>query len=227
MSARILWVPSLAAVESEAFREAVKDWARVESFDLPGTGSIEAAVAVAAAKVAQLGWDTYAIAGESYAQAVAGELAAAQAERVEAVALGHATARFVVEGDRAAVNPAVFQALRQMLDTDYMSFARAITQVSGGAITDEAMDAFVAAVPQHLARTWMTTLVENRPVMAAGLRDIDVPVLLAEHRGCFMWTREGFEDAVAAVPQATALTCELPPTLDPRFQGALRELIAG
>ena len=226
MSARILWVPSLAAVEREAFREAVSDWATVESFDLPGTPAIEDATAAAAARVDELGWDRYVIAGESYAQAVAVQLASAHAERLDAVALGHAVAEFVVEGDRAAVNPAVFEALRQLLETDYMSFARAITQVSGGAITDEAMEAFVAAVPQSVATTWMTALVDTRPVMAAGLRDVQVPVLMAEHRGCFMWTHEAFEDACAAVPHAMSLTCDTPPTLDPGFQDALRELVA-
>jgi hypothetical protein len=53
-----------------------------------------------------------------------------------------------------------------------------------------------------------------------------VPVLLGEHRGCFMWTREAFEDAVAAVPHARSISCDAPPTLDPRFQDALRELVA-
>jgi pimeloyl-ACP methyl ester carboxylesterase len=226
VSTRILFVPALAAVEREAFREMAQDWATVESFDLPASSSIDEAVAAAAARVDELGWERYAIAGESYSQAVAVALATMHADRLDGVALGHAVAHFVVEGDRAAVNPAVFQALRQLLETDYMAFARAITQVSGGAITDEAMEAFVASVPQPVARAWMTTLVESRPPMAAGLRDVDVPVLLGEHRGCFMWTHEGFEDAVAAVPHARAMSCEAPPMLDSNFHSALRELIA-
>jgi pimeloyl-ACP methyl ester carboxylesterase len=225
VSARILWVPSLAAVERNAFAEAVRDWAAVESFDLPREASTEAAVATAVARVDQLGWERYAIASESWGQTVAAELAAADADRVEAVALGHAAARFLVEGERAAVNPAVFEAMRQLLNTDYMAFARAVTQVSGGAITDEAMEAFVAAVPQSDARARLTRLVDGAPIMAARLHDVDVPILLGEHRGCFLWTHEGFEDAVAAVPHAQPFTCDVPPTLDPRFHDALRALI--
>ena len=49
-------------------------------------------------------------------------------------------------------------------------------------------------------------------------------MLLAQHTDCVLWTAEGFEDIVAAVPHATVVRCAQIPVFDEAFGGALREL---
>jgi hypothetical protein len=53
-----------------------------------------------------------------------------------------------------------------------------------------------------------------------------LPTLLARHKGCLLFTDEGFEDAVAAFPEATAMTCAEKPGTSHEFAAALREFCA-
>jgi hypothetical protein len=55
-----------------------------------------------------------------------------------------------------------------------------------------------------------------------GLRRLDVPLLFAQHEGCVAFTSEGFEDAVAAFPEARTLRVPVGPNLSPEFADELR-----
>jgi hypothetical protein len=55
---------------------------------------------------------------------------------------------------------------------------------------------------------------------------LDCPLLLAQHEGCLMSTEEGFEDAVAAFPQARTISVPEAPENSPQFAEALRAFCA-
>jgi hypothetical protein len=55
------------------------------------------------------------------------------------------------------------------------------------------------------------------------IRDVDVPLLFAKHEGCIGSTEEGFEDAVAAFPQARVVSAPDAPSVSPEFAEALHE----
>jgi hypothetical protein len=51
-------------------------------------------------------------------------------------------------------------------------------------------------------------------------------MLLARHNGCLLFTDEGFEDAVAAFPEAVSVPCAVKPGTSPEFAEVLREFCA-
>ncbi len=55
------------------------------------------------------------------------------------------------------------------------------------------------------------------------LRDLGVPLLLVEHRGCLMWTHEGFEAVTAAFPDARTAAMDVKPSVNPEFAELLRD----
>jgi len=59
--------------------------------------------------------------------------------------------------------------------------------------------------------------------MGPRLAALDVPMLLAQHKGCLMFTNEGFEEAVAAFPEAQVHRCAAKPSTSPEFAQLLRE----
>jgi hypothetical protein len=53
---------------------------------------------------------------------------------------------------------------------------------------------------------------------------LDVPLLLAEHRDCLLWTPESFKDMKTRFPEARTCVCSEKPSVSPVFAEALREL---
>ena len=58
------------------------------------------------------------------------------------------------------------------------------------------------------------------------LRKLAVPLLFAQHKECGLWMPEGFEDAVAAFPEARTLVVDENPGSSPEFAAELREFAA-
>jgi hypothetical protein len=54
------------------------------------------------------------------------------------------------------------------------------------------------------------------------LVESDVPLLLAQHKGCLLFTEEGFRDAVAALPRARSVAVTDKPSTSPEFAQVLR-----
>ena len=52
-------------------------------------------------------------------------------------------------------------------------------------------------------------------------------MLLVEHAGCLMWTREGFEDAIAALPDAIRTSVDQKPSVSPAFAAMLKDFVEG
>jgi hypothetical protein len=50
-----------------------------------------------------------------------------------------------------------------------------------------------------------------------------VPLLLAKHQGCLLYTDEGFEDATKALPHAHPVSLSEKPSTTPEFAEVLEE----
>jgi hypothetical protein len=59
--------------------------------------------------------------------------------------------------------------------------------------------------------------------IGAVLRDVDCPLLLAKHEGCLGFTAEGYEDAVAAFPDARTISTPEACAVSDEFAAAVRE----
>jgi hypothetical protein len=115
--------------------------------------------------------------------------------------------------------------------TDPRSFVRQFFKMTAGeglvgGYGDDMVDEYMRRVPLELGIPFFDTAAVDEEGLAERLADVDVPVLLAQHKGCLMFTDEGFEDAVAAFPHATVVRCIDKPSTSEEFVGALREFCA-
>ena len=93
---------------------------------------------------------------------------------------------------------------------------------------DAWVERWAASVPQERATDELFTgIAEAEPAAC------ELPGRLRRARSCShstsiasLWTREGFEDAVAALPDARVVRCKEIPVFDAAFGEALRELAA-
>jgi hypothetical protein len=51
-------------------------------------------------------------------------------------------------------------------------------------------------------------------------------MLLVRHEGCLVFTAEGFDDAVAALPRARAVSLDEKPSTSPEFSEVMKEFCA-
>jgi hypothetical protein len=229
--ARLLFVPIFADFEAVPFTEQTAGWAEVASFDGPGAGSrrdepagpVEDVAAAGRARLDELGWADCVLVCDSHAQAAAIELALTDS-RVRGICISHAAARYSSEGDRPSLSPGVHAAAGQLVESDMRSFGRALTQLTQGAMDEYWVDRFLENVPRQTVRVGLGQL-QGRELVSR-LSGSSLEILLGLHEDCLMWTREGFDDAVAAVPEAATMECPEVPLIDPPFQAAIRELSA-
>jgi pimeloyl-ACP methyl ester carboxylesterase len=222
MRARVLYVPLFIGAESDRFASVVGDWAEVASFDVPAEGAAE----TAHARLDELGWGDCTLVADGFAQGLGIEIALNNPERFRAVAVGHAAPRFSTQRPRPALHPEVIAAATQLLETDYMAFWRAVTQLTQGGMPDAWVERWAASVPRERARAVFLGIAEAEPPACERLVDFDGTLLLAQHVDCVLWTAEGFEDAVAALPHARIVRCKEIPVFDAAFGETLRELTA-
>jgi hypothetical protein len=115
--------------------------------------------------------------------------------------------------------------------TDPRSFVRQMFKMTAGeglvgGYGDELVDEYMQRVPLELGVPAFDTAAADEEGLAERLTDVDVPVLLAQHKGCLMFTDDGFEDAVTAFPDATVVRCTDKPSTSEEFVGELREFCA-
>jgi pimeloyl-ACP methyl ester carboxylesterase len=221
---RLLLVPAISELEWR-IKPLLEEWAEVASFDPPGVGSeppSDAAMteAVAERGLAELdrrGWETCFVAADEFGTASAALLAATRPEAVSGLAVGHACLSYGEE----AVNASVMGALTQIGKGDYRTYARHLTQTTQGAYDDELVEQFIERVPLEIA----TTEPRQEPV-GDWLHEAGVPLLLAEHRNCLLFTEGGFQAAVAAFPDARTVSTVEKPSASPEFCEALRSFCA-
>ena len=212
---RLLLCPQFTEVEW-TIAPRLSKWAEVATFDAPGVGDEpmpsgdpavldrEMVVQRALREVENRDWDSYFVAGDAWGTATAVRVANARPKQVLGLALGHATLSYERDGQRPAVSKEMTAAMTQLLRSDYDSFVRyGMTQFTQGAFDEETSERIVARFPPMdiASRVWETNIDEDEPIGEL-LRRVDVPLLLAKHEGCLVFTAEGYEDAIRAFPEA-------------------------
>jgi pimeloyl-ACP methyl ester carboxylesterase len=233
---RLLLCPQFTEVEW-AIAPRLSKWAEVATFDAPGFGAEpapeigpdlvyrEAIVRRALQEVDSRGWEEFFVVGDAWSTATAVRVATAQPDRVLGVALGHASVDYSTEGERPAVNNEVVAAMTQLMRTDYESFIRyGITQFTQGGFDDEMAAEMVRRFPatELTSHVWDMHIERPEPVGDL-LRQVDKPLLLAKHEGCLVFTAEGYEDLVAAFPDAMTVSVPKASAASEDFAEALRE----
>ena len=86
---------------------------------------------------------------------------------------------------------------------------------------EELAEKIVERIPAELLVDGWEALTADEPFGETLIR-LDCPMLLVKHAGCLMSTDEGYEDAVAALPDAETIVVPDAPCVDPGFAKALR-----
>jgi pimeloyl-ACP methyl ester carboxylesterase len=239
---RILLVPSLTELEW-AIRPLIEEWAEVASFDAPGVGDeppdeghlLDASARRGLAELDRRQWDRCVIVGDEYGAGVATRMAAARPASVQALVLGHACLHYRREGERPSLSPEVADWVLRLARLDFRAFARQMftgwdpRQGAMGvpAHHDAVADRYLQRVSSEGARTYLAAIMSEgtsqEPSLAEKLRGLDAPLLLVKHEGCVLFTPEGYEDAVAAMPQAKTASTPVKPSVSPEFATLLRD----
>lgn len=228
---QLLLVPSISELEWGLIRPLLEEWADVAAYDLPGLGGPAPEVldvgATTAAGVQALegrGWDEAIIVGDQFGTGLAVLVAEAWEGRVRGLALGHACLRYTRDGPRPAISPiaADFQLQLTRLgrpQADQM-FRQGIEMTYGRDVAE----GIRARLSPTFTQQYTEVLLANQDVdLEPRLRELRAPLLLAQHKECGLWMPEGFEDAVAAFPDARTLVVDENPGSSPAFAEALRE----
>ena len=171
------------------------------------------------------GWDACVLVGDEWGALVAMELADRAPQRVQGIAIGHACL-YEPGARQRDVEPEIWDAYKSLARLDYRSFARALTQVSGGSYGDEIVDQFLATVPHERVTAYLDAfdhILDEGSGLKQRLRTLGTPLLLAQHEKCLLWTRAGFDAARRALPEARTIVVEDKPSVSPEFADALRE----
>jgi pimeloyl-ACP methyl ester carboxylesterase len=237
---QILLVPSWTEVQW-AIKPQLEEWADVASYDPPGVGQEppvegslpEAVVARGAAEIERREWDHCVVVGDDFGSVFATVIAAAQRPRVIGLALGHACLAHRLEGERPTMNAEIANMSRRLVDIDFRAFIHqdvGIWDTRPGyhvESADELVEAMTSRVPREFAIRLLEELEEG---IAEGggslepfLRELALPLLLARHEDCIVFTPHGFDDAVAAFPDAATVATPASPCLSADFADALRK----
>jgi pimeloyl-ACP methyl ester carboxylesterase len=239
---RILLVPSLTELEWP-IRPLIEEWAEVVSFDAPGVGDeppmeghlLDASARRGLVELDRRGWDGCVIVGDEYGASVAARMAAERPAAVQALVLGHACLHYRREGERPSLNPRIADLLLRLGDLDFRAFARQMFtgwDPASGAMGEPARHEDVAnryleRVTPDAARAFFAAILSQEaleePSLEERLRGLDAPLLFVQHAGCLLFTSEGFEDAVAALPAARTAATPVKPSVSPEFAEILRE----
>lgn len=242
---RLLLVPSLTELEW-TIRPLLEEWAEVASYDAPGVGDEPAAegspfAARARRGLGELdrrGWEGCVVVADELACPAAILLVKERPEAARALVLGHPIVSFDLTGERRSFNSAVVAAHVQLAEASHRAFVleqfRSWTGLYGESAPDarELADQFLARVPHPVATGFYAGLMANgqhyQNEIRAALDTLPpVPKLLVQHEDCVMFTREGFEDAAAAIPDAATAGTSTKPSADPAFNDILRTFVTG
>jgi hypothetical protein len=72
------------------------------------------------------------------------------------------------------------------------------------------------------AKVWDANTKRSEP-LGEHLSQLDVPMLLAKHEGCLVFTDEGYQDIVRTVPEARRTSVGNAPMASDEFAAALRD----
>lgn len=228
---RLLLVPHITELEW-VIRPQLEEWAEVAAFDMPGVGAEPAALPLyrqalvdrALAELDRRGWGSYVVVCDGSSLPVGVRVAHARRDAVEAMALGHARLSNRMDGERPPVNKEVTEAFGQLAETNFPDFIRyGITQVTHGSIGVELAARMLERVPIDVGRAIFELNLRDPEPFENLIREVDAPLLFAKHEGCLGSTDEGFEDAVAAFPNARTVKVPEAPSVSSEFADVLRE----
>jgi hypothetical protein len=228
---RLLLIPGYSHLEW-VIRPQLEEWAEAAVFDAPGVGDeaspsaydTSAVADRAAVEVDRLRWRSFVVAADEYSIAAALKFASRHREAVQGLALGHACLSFRADVDPPAVNAEVRSAFSQVAELDDRTFIRHLTQITQGFYGEEMADQMLKRIPTGVAQAYVRdSMADPGDWIEDALRDLGKPLLLAQHDPCLLFTKEGYEAAVAAFPDSMQVSCREKPTVSPDFAQALRE----
>lgn len=239
---KILLVPEITELQW-AIRPQLEEWAEVASYDPPGIGDEpppeeptpdvirerfrEAIIDRGLAELDRRGWDRFFVAADGWALAPAAHIAERRQDSMLGMALGHAALSLARSGERPAFNPEVYAAVTELINKDTTAFLRhGIPQATHGSVDEALAEKIVERIPTELLVDGWNALTADEP-FGEILVALDCPLLLAKHDACLMSTDEGFEDAVAALPDAETVVVPNAPSADPEFAEALKRFCGG
>lgn len=232
---RLLLLPGYSELEW-VIRPQLEEWAEVAVFDAPGVGDESppeaygsaALVERAVAEVDRRGWRDCVVAADEFAIAAALKFTSGRREAVQGLALGHACLSFSPDADPPAVNAEVRSAFSQVAELDDRTFIRHLTQLTQGFYGEELADQMLERIPTGVAQAYVRdAMTDPGDWIEGALRELGKPMLLAEHDPCLLFTKEGYEAAVSAFPDAMRVSCREKPSVSPAFAEALREFCRG
>lgn len=240
---RLLLLPSLTELEW-TIRPLLEEWADVASYDAPGVGDEPAAEGSpfanrarrGLAELDRRGWDRCVIVADELGCLAALLLTRARPGAVRALALGHPIVSFDLTSERRPLSGAVVEAHVQLADASHRAFVREQFRSWIGLRGEPAHEAdplaeeFLARVPHAVATGFYGDILANAEIYAAeiltALEELPQrPTLLVQHEDCIMFTREGFEDAAATMPNAETTSTHSKPSVDPAFADTLRAFV--
>jgi|RhiMetdeSRZDD1v2_1073273.scaffolds.fasta_scaffold35922_2 pimeloyl-ACP methyl ester carboxylesterase len=232
---RLLLVPNLTEIEW-LNRPALEEWADVASYDSPGVGDeppvddfgSRAIARRGVEEIERRGWGRCFVVADEFGVAAALHLAGTAPEMVQGLALGHARLSNGVDGDRAPINREVHSASSSLIQRDQRAFVHQLFRMTGGermvgGYGAGMVEEYLRRVPAELMLPFWASRPQEGSDFVETLRALEVPMLLAQHRGCLLFTEEGFDDVVAAFPDAHAVRMEDKPSTSVEFAGVLRE----
>jgi pimeloyl-ACP methyl ester carboxylesterase len=237
---QILLVPSWTEVQW-AIKPQLAEWADVASYDPPGVGEEpraegslpEAIIERGVVEIERREWTECIVVGDDFGSIFATLIAAAQRPRVIGLALGHACLEHRLGGERPTMSAEVADMSRRLVGIDFRAFIRQDVGIwdprPGYSVesSDELVEAMTSRVPREFAVTLLEELEagisEGGSSLEPFLRELALPLLFARHEGCIFFTPHGFDDAVAAFPDARTVATHASPCLSGDFADALRE----
>jgi pimeloyl-ACP methyl ester carboxylesterase len=246
---RLLLVPSFTELEW-GIRPQLERWADVATFDMPGVGKEalpaglepdpernprllrdwrEAGLRRALGEIDRRGWEEFVVVADAYGHLTAVLVAERRREAVRGIALGHASLSHATEGERAPMNRVTWDVMAELARQGGDAFVRyGIAQATRGGISEDVAKKMVERFPDmRLVTATIEALPREPEPIGEQLRELGLPLLLAKHQGCLGHTEEGFDDIVAAFPEAQTVVCPETCCSSPAFAAALEEFCRG
>jgi hypothetical protein len=250
---RLLLVPWISELEWSRLEPRLTEWAEIATNDPPGVGEEplpegaspnapgnaeeadrafdrwrQAAAERSLTAADELGWEDYLVVGDGFALDPVVRVAEAAPERVRGIAFGHAALENTFEGDRPTLSSGVWETMRSLIHTDQQAFiGYGIAQLTQGAVDDALATRWLERFPDGALVTAIWEAIERqREPLEERLRELGLPLLLGEHHGCLLKTEQGYEDAVAAFPDAHTVSCPEACAASPAFAEALHDFCA-
>src|SRR3954471_15585696 len=177
-----------------AIKPLLEEWAEVLSYDLPGVGdellppgysgvrelTPEAAVLHGLGKLDEAGWKRYFVVADGWGLGSAVGIATERPGPVAGGSLRHPALSYWHTGERAPINPEVYDAFTQLIKQDAPSFIRyGIAQLTQGAVDEEMAARIIARVPPDvMSEGWLVLTSEQE--FGEEVRALACPLLLAK-----------------------------------------------